>query len=330
MADELDDVIIDLTDLLEEGQPPKPETPAPDSFDLAKELMLDEEPKADGVKLDVELSSKEEAALAQELMALDQTAAAAEPPLSEPQPAATSAAPPDEAAETPNADTGPEIDRLAAVEAASEPAPEPGLEDSAAATDELNSQLLDVLDQTLDQPAPRPTSEAEDAALLAAVEALNAEAFATPDAPASGEPEELAPAAEISTTSETATMPELDAPASPEIEAATASAPQAEATSPPEAGATAAVEPDEIAPPNEPATTEPDEPAAPLAAAPLPLDKDALLGELKTEIPALLAEVVRPLISSLAAEIVREAKRKLPQVIEQVIREEIEKLKQID
>lgn len=402
MAEELDDIIIDLTDLLEEGQPPqKAESPA-DPFDLAKELALSEEPKADdGVKLDVELTSKEEAALAEELLALDQpTAPVEEKPatddLSDLMDAAVA-----EPAVPESAVTETQVDLLteqpeapATLDSAST-AEEPAL--TPASIDEPTdaaSQLIDLLENPLSEAAPAPESSSAEppatadsasdfnidelTALANEAAAQPAAADKTDDAGAADNQlldlldTPLSPAAEVQ-PSETADEAAEAAPAEvdltagePEVAAADQPEPVPEAVStepPAEAVKAEPVEPSaEIALEPAPASIETGHAlgaetltaAAPLAAAAIlneaapepvatpqpaaavmassaqPHEKDALLAELKAEVPGLLAEVVRPLIASLAAEIVREARRKLPEVIEQVIREEIEKLKQLD
>jgi len=82
---EEDDVIIDLTDLLEEGEPPKKDEEKldifqhtqtkyePDTFDLGKEISMEDDSLADNIdnaeeRLDIDalLSSNEEAALVEE------------------------------------------------------------------------------------------------------------------------------------------------------------------------------------------------------------------------------------------------------------------------
>lgn len=387
MADELDDIIIDLTDLLEEGQPPqKAEDPA-EPFDLAKELALSEEPKADdGVELDVELTSREEAALAEELMALDQPAnnqvaaedlsalgdaAVTEPVAPEsavaetqedllaeqPEAAATiaSAAESDETPsdaepidtasqliellENPPVDARPaaendsseppakaasdlDIDELAALvneSSAQAAAEEPGF------SGDIDTQLLDLQDKPISPSAEAQPSEALDEAASAAPTEADITAN-DPEAAAEGlsEPAFEAdstepPAAAVATEPVEPLAETAPEPASAEANAALTNEPlTAAATILAETVAETVTEPAAL-------------PAAPtMPSAALPHEKDALLNELKAEVPGLLAEVVRPLIASLAAEIVREARRKLPEVIEQVIREEIAKLKQID
>lgn len=55
-----------------------------------------------------------------------------------------------------------------------------------------------------------------------------------------------------------------------------------------------------------------------------------VLGGLRQEIPGMLEEMVRPIMSELVRELVASTREQLPGIIEKVIREEIEKLKKLD
>lgn len=55
-----------------------------------------------------------------------------------------------------------------------------------------------------------------------------------------------------------------------------------------------------------------------------------VLGDLRQEIPGMLEEMARPIMSELVRELVMTTREQLPGIIEKVIREEIEKLKKLD
>ncbi len=56
---------------------------------------------------------------------------------------------------------------------------------------------------------------------------------------------------------------------------------------------------------------------------------DALLQEIKKQMPAITEEFVRPLLSQVVNDMISSTKAMLPEIVEKVIREEIEKLKKI-
>ena len=73
--------------------------------------------------------------------------------------------------------------------------------------------------------------------------------------------------------------------------------------------------------------------SAPQAAgyAPVPTEViiDAVVGEFRKDMPALLENIVRPIVQELLQEIISSTREALPGIVEKVIREEIERLKKL-
>jgi len=311
MAETYDDEIVDLTDLMEEGEPAKkqhkaeettiekPSVREPESFDLGKEISLDEE-----LTLDTESEPAPEIEMTPEM-----TVEGAEKP-AEKQPSMESL--------SPSAD----FDALV-----KEPAqPSETLPDFSA-PDEISLEEPGLKEQPPSVMKTRTSASVSpvfDAFFKETIEEVKIETSvgASEPIPARKNPV-LEEVLERADTLETEEAEPIKA-AETEVSEALAEAPPFKAE----------------------ATAEPVIPVAPLVSEtppviPLQEVSEALRQEmeakvqaaaeqLKADAPALLEGIVRPVMDDLIREITQTARDILPGIVEKVIREEIEKLKKLD
>lgn len=339
MADTYDEDIIDLTDLMEEGEPAKkqrraektavqkPPAREPESFDLGKEISLEDE-----FALDAEPAPAAEEETAPEMPASKDEEPAESIPASKPVKGSS------------------EFDDL--------------LKESGQSSDELpDFSAPDDFSPgesaaKEERPAPAKTRASSgvspifDAFFKDTIEDVKIEAGVESSVPLPDkgkkvleevlergegfEREEAAPAiapAEVSAPEEM-----LEAPVAPEEAITPSAADEIPAPSSAEEAAAVPVVEEAVAPPVVPAA--PPVAEAPLAApaqevgAALRQEMEAKVqaaaDELKAEVPALLEGIVRPVMDDLIKQITQTTREILPGIVEKIIREEIEKLKKLE
>lgn len=256
----IEDDIIDLTDLLEEGKAPvKPQQASsgkrmvnePDSFDLGKEISMEYDISVEEIEHDAEV------------LATDKS-------------------------------PGPEKEAVAQAGALDEPV-------------DLSREPLGDIEAEIDQ-AMQDKEKYEEVSLTS-----NEEEMLLKEEPAEGEGlplSEEVPAAQL-----------LDAgiPARDD-------APDRMATEP---ASPVSEEQTEDMPQDTGSISAQDVPSASTAAVPAEVVANALISELKADMPAILDSIVRPLVKGLLQEVVSATREAVPSLVEKVIREEIEKLKKI-
>lgn len=301
MADTFDDEIIDLTELMEEVEPPKKPRAGepvfeekarglePESFDLGREISLDEE-------------------LAAEL--LEPTSAPPRGAKRAPAREALEAAPEPAAPRESRSQTDVDFDAL--IQAASADAAVEEVVFEEPFTTEERPSTPEALEET----PPAVASSSEEAIL---------EPPAEMSASAAALPEEL----EVSETFEPEPTKALPVEPVPEVPAEPELVIPEEPLAPEPMVAEAPVTPEPVAPP---AMT-----AAPLLAeqeARLRAEMEAGLQEasakLREEIPVLLEGIVQPFMGELVHALTSATRDLLPGIVEKIIREEIEKLKKLD
>jgi len=314
MAETFDDEIIDLTDLMEEGEPAKKQRKAeaaesekagvrePESFDLGKEISLEDELSLDTVSMPaVERETAPE--LPAEKAAVEESAQKrpSQEPLSESDSFEALAKEPDQPTET--------LPDFSAPDEFTLEAPEP--KEGRAATTKPRT--------------PPSVSPVFDAFFKETIEEvkLETEAGASEPLPARGKKV----LEELLERGETLEPMEAQAP----IKAAAAFTSEAPAEEPPVA---------------EEAMAEPVIPVAPLAPGAPPVmppqevsfdlrqemeaKVQAAAEQLKADAPSLLEGIVRPVMDDLIRQITQTTRDILPGIVEKIIREEIEKLKKLE
>lgn len=314
MAETFDDEIIDLTDLMEEGDAAKkrvePETKVvektkllePESFDLGKEIALDDE-------LTIDTSSGPEESV--ELI---------------PQPPAEPAQAPVEFIEAePPREPLKSIDDFDSLirEPTPKPAPEPDLsvpEDFALEEPQPREERPPIMKSR----SPASVSPVFDAFFQETVEEVKIEAGLGLSEPI--KPQKIMEAVETPVPLETSAA-EIPMPPSEMAEPeAPSAAPEplieVEATVPPEPVIT-------------PVTSVASQPSVSHAEPGLVRQEveaqvQAAAAELREEVPALLEGIIRPVMADLIREITQTTRDIIPGIVEKIIREEIDKLKKLD
>jgi hypothetical protein len=339
MADTYDDDIIDLTDLMEEGEPEKKQrradqtatekTPArePESFDLGKEISLEDE-----FALDAEPAPAPEEETASETPASKDEEPAEPTPAGKPLKGRSDF---DDLLK----ESGGSADELPDFSAPDDFSPgEPAAKEERPAPSKTraSSGVSPVFDAFFKETI-------EDVKLEAGVKASiplpdkgknmleemleRDEGFEREEAAPAIAPEEVS-APEVLHEPPVAAEEIMTPPAIDEIQAPSAT----------EEAAAVPVMGEAVAPPVIPAA--PPVAEAPLAApaqvigAALRQEMEAKVqaaaGELKAEVPALLEGIVRPVMDDLIKQITQTTREILPGIVEKIIREEIEKLKKLD
>ncbi|MEN6472931.1 MAG: hypothetical protein ABFD81_02860 [Syntrophaceae bacterium] len=315
MAETYDDEIVDLTDLMEEGEPAKKQHKAeqtsiekhsvrePESFDLGKEISLDEE-----LMLDTE-----SAPAAEEKMA-------PETPAEEPLPEEPSK-------ELPVMEPPAGSDDLDAL--AKEPAQPPETLPDFSAPDELSLEEPESKEQPpsiMKTRTPPSVSPVFDAFFKETIEEVTLETTLGASEPIPARKKMVLE--EVLERADTLEPEE----AAPTIETAEPPAPEAPTETLPPIESDAIVQP--VIPEVTPAPAAP--PITPPQEVPEELRQEmeakvqAAAEQLKAEVPALLEGIVRPVMDDLIREITQTTRDILPGIVEKIIREEIEKLKKLD
>jgi hypothetical protein len=303
MAETYDDEIIDLTDLMEEGEPAKKqsrseetakEKPAqrePESFDLGKEISLDDE-----IVLDADEAPAPE------------VETAPEKPFEE-------ALPEEPSDELPAMEPPQEREDFDAV--VKEPAgPDDTLPDFSA-PDEVSFEEPRPQDQ---RPSPTKTrtpqsvSTVFDAFFKETIEEVKIETGLGASEPIP-----------VRTKIEPVEGLEQILPFTPEAPAPTIEAAEPQVFEEP-FEAEAQVKEESPAPP----TMEPPQEMSAALKQEMEAKVQAAANELKADVPALLESIVRPVMDDLIREITQTTRDILPGIVEKIIREEIEKLKKLD
>jgi len=313
MAETFDDEIIDLTDLMEEGEPakkqrraeePQPERAGvrePESFDLGKEISLDDELAL--------VTAEPEKTVEPELPPA--TAAAEEPAPKRP----------------PLEPLGSDEDLEALVKEPTQPTEPPS--DFAASKEPIVEELAagKQRSETAKPLTPPSVSPVFDAFFKETIEEVKIEAeegtFETRPARRK---------LEVVETPETLETFEPEAVSAP-VKAAEAETSKASAVAwELETGEAAAEPVIPVAPPvsEAPPATPPLEEVRTALRQEMEDKVHAAAEQLRADVPSLLENIVRPVMDDLVREITQTTRDILPGIVEKIIREEIEKLKKID